>query len=252
MSGEQIAPHTRRDRYVSFSVNSSYRVHHNGLTVLIGNLYHSYFLCFGRTLSRKMVCTHRQGEVLLEFDLCFKSVYLRYAEKYTNAVTMQAIWRANSFFGSVLITLKPSERNNLPLVRVDYTYTGRPSLKLNTSVIGSLKSSCLLKASVKYPCTKSANIQLTQDTHLILLCPNADSLRRTFFGDSFLYLRPLVQAKGSCPASGALSQGRAWVIKTISASFCRNRLFCKNYAVSLFFRSEFDQKIPIRLQASLF
>ena len=41
----------------------------------------------------------------------------------------------------------------------------------------------------------------SQDTyHLILHCPPTDPLRRSLFGDS---LRPLVQAIGSCPASGA-------------------------------------------------
>ena len=43
----------------------------------------------------------------------------------------------------------------------------------------------------------------SQDTsHLILHCPATDSLPRSLFGD-FLSLRPLVQALGSFPASGA-------------------------------------------------
>ena len=43
-----------------------------------------------------------------------------------------------------------------------------------------------------------------QDTsHLILHCPTTDSLHRSLFGHS-RSLRPLVQALGSCPASGAL------------------------------------------------
>ena len=43
----------------------------------------------------------------------------------------------------------------------------------------------------------------SQDTsHLILHCPATDFLRHSLFGD-FLSLRPLVQALGSCPASGA-------------------------------------------------
>ena len=39
-------------------------------------------------------------------------------------------------------------------------------------------------------------------SHLILHCPATDSLRRSHFGDS-VSLRPLVQALGSCPPSGA-------------------------------------------------
>ena len=44
----------------------------------------------------------------------------------------------------------------------------------------------------------------SQDTsHLILHCPATDSLCRSLFGDSLVFLRPLVQTLGSCPASGA-------------------------------------------------
>ena len=55
---------------------------------------------------------------------------------------------------------------------------------------------------IKNP-TCSACGHSSQDiSHLILHCPATDSLRRSLFGHS-VSLRPLVQALGNCPASGA-------------------------------------------------
>ena len=79
----------------------------------------------------------------------------------------------------------------------------------------------------------------SQDTsHLILLCPATNSLRRSLFGDS-ISLRPMVQALGSFPASGApwssamtpsLGRGRVTTTPTTSsATFqcrCLSHSFC--------------------------
>ena len=59
-------------------------------------------------------------------------------------------------------------------------------------------------------------------SHLILHCSATDYLRRSLLGDSLVSLRSLVQAMGSCPASGApwssampLSLGRGRVTNNI-------------------------------------
>ena len=83
-------------------------------------------------------------------------------------------------------------------------------------------------------------------SHLILHCPATDSLRRSLFGDS-LFLRPLVQAPGSCPASGAPwssamppSLGRIWVINNKLSFF---KIFLSP-AICTELRDKIDLKRP--------
>ena len=67
----------------------------------------------------------------------------------------------------------------------------------------SLRLSFYLTRSrrIKNPPCSAYGHPMHDISHLILPCPATDALRRFLFG-GYLFLRPAVQALGSCPASG--------------------------------------------------